>query len=105
MMRANGLDSNGQPMTVRGGISDILEAVDGGVMLIAYSGGLHHVQAPGELVPRIFRTIRMRFELLDVQSYREERNAEAEADRVSFKRKVVEDLERRRDRNCPIVPD
>ena len=48
MKRLNGLDSNGQPMTVRGGIADILETIERGPMLVAYSGGLHHVQAPGE---------------------------------------------------------
>ncbi|HEX9163799.1 MAG TPA: 1-acyl-sn-glycerol-3-phosphate acyltransferase, partial [Thermoanaerobaculia bacterium] len=47
MKRANGLDANGNPMTVRGGIADILLAVKEGRMLLAYSGGLHHVQIPG----------------------------------------------------------
>ena len=56
MKRRNGLDSQGQPMTVRGGIADILEAIPSGPMLIAYSGGLHHVQAPGETLPAVFRT-------------------------------------------------
>ena len=47
MKRATGLDSEGKPMTVRGGIADILETIGEGRMLLAYSGGLHHVQAPG----------------------------------------------------------
>ena len=34
----------------------ILEKLDSGKMLIAYSGGLHHVQAPGDLIPKIFKT-------------------------------------------------
>jgi 1-acyl-sn-glycerol-3-phosphate acyltransferase len=100
MKRPGGLDSKGQPMTVRGGIADILAAIPAGPMLVAYSGGLHHVQAPGERLPRMFRKIRMNFELLDIATYREERMREA-AGPIGFKRAVVDDLERRRDRNCP----
>ena len=100
MKRPSGLDSKGQPMTVRGGIADILEAIPEGPMLVAYSGGLHHVQAPGERLPRMFRRIRMNFELLDIATYREERMRES-AGPIGFKRAVVDDLERRRDRNCP----
>jgi len=72
MMRKNGLDSNGQPMTVRGGIADILEAMQTGRMLIAYSGGLHHIQAPGEHVPRIFTTAKMNLEMIEMADYIEE---------------------------------
>jgi len=104
MMRANGLDANGEPMTVRGGIADILEAAGEGEMLVAYSGGLHHVQAPGELLPRPFRRLRMRFELLDIGAYNEARRREEEAIGDSFKRRVKEDLEARRDRYCPQGP-
>ncbi len=100
MKRSNGLDSKGQPMTVRGGIADILEAIPEGPMLIAYSGGLHHVQAPGEKLPRLFRTIKMNFELVDIANYRAERLLEAPTP-AGFKRAVVEDLERRRDLHCP----
>ncbi len=99
MMRKNGLDSNGQPMTVRGGTSDILEAVGEGRMLIAYSGGLHHIQAPGEHIPRIFRTAHMNLEIVDIGEYvktiMEGRSPE------QFKRAVRDDMERRRDLNCP----
>lgn len=99
MMRRDGLDSQGQPMTVRGGIADILETVPRGPMLIAYSGGLHHVQAPGEGFPRLFRKIYMNLELVDIAAYRAERVAEA--GESGFKRAVVQDLERRRDLHCP----
>ncbi len=101
MMRKSGLDASGQPMTVRGGIADILEAVPGGRMLLAYSGGLHHVQAPGDRWPRLFRTIRMNLEVVDIEAYRSERRAEAAAAGIAFKRAVVTDLEHRRDRSCP----
>jgi len=47
MMRETGLDATGRKMSIRGGIADVLRAVGNGGMLIAYSGGLHHVQVRG----------------------------------------------------------
>jgi len=98
MKRANGLDLNGNPMSVRGGIADILLAMKEGRMLIAYSGGLHHVQFPGGL-PRVFKTVRLRLEIIDIASYIDEmmRNGGAE----QFKKNVMRDLDRRRDVYCP----
>ncbi len=103
MKRANGLDSQGQPMTVRGGIADIVESIGEGRMLLAYSGGLHHVQVPGETNPRVFKTVRMRLELVDIGSYREQM-MKVYGPR-GFKKAVAEDLERRRDLYCPIRPE
>jgi hypothetical protein len=103
MKRANGLDSEGKPMTVRGGIADILETMGEGRMLIAYSGGLHHVQVPGERFPRLFRPIRMRLEVVDMAAYRAARLEEGGV--KGFRRAVVKDLERRRDLYCPIAPE
>jgi hypothetical protein len=98
MKRRGGLDAQGQPMTVRGGIADILAAVPEGRMLLAYSAGLHHVQAPGERFPRLFKTVRMRLELLEIADYR--RSLAARGD---FKEAVKEDLERRRDHHCALA--
>jgi hypothetical protein len=103
MKRANGLDSEGKPMTVRGGIADILETMGEGRMLIAYSGGLHHVQVPGERFPRLFKTIRLRLEVVDMAAYRAARLEEGGP--KGFRRAVVRDLERRRDLYCPIDPE
>jgi hypothetical protein len=100
MKRPNGLDSKGQPMTVRGGIADIIEIIPSGPMLLAYSGGLHHVQAPGESIPRVFKTIRMNLELVEISAYREEMMAKYGPE--NYKRAVREDLERRRDEKCPV---
>ena len=99
MKRASGLDSDGKPMTVRAGIADLLEAVGTGRMLLAYSEGLHHVQVPGERFPRLFKTLRMKLEVVDIESYCRERFAEG--GKIGFRRAVVNDLERRRDANCP----
>lgn len=99
MKRPNGLDSHGLPMTVRGGIADLLQAIPGGTMLLAYSGGLHHVQAPGEHLPRLWKTIRMNFEVVDIAEYRE--SLAVETGKRGFKAAVIADLEARRDRHCP----
>lgn len=98
MKRANGLDLKGNPMTVRGGIADILLAVKEGRMFLAYSGGLHHVQIPGR-APRIFKTVRMRIENLEISDYIRQMMAEGGAD--NFKKNVMRDLDRRRDLYAP----
>lgn len=99
MKRANGLDLQGKPMDIRGGIADVIQAVPKGRLLVAYSGGLHHVQYPGEAFPRLFKTLRMNFENLDLERYRaqllEKHGAEG------FRDAVRRDLEDRRDRFCP----
>jgi hypothetical protein len=95
MKRATGLDKDGNPMTVRGGIADLLRAIPSGNMLVAYSGGLHHVQHPGELLPRPFQTVRLRLELLDIAAYRD--GLVEEHGRHGFKLAVIRDLETRRD--------
>jgi hypothetical protein len=99
MKRSTGLDSEDRPMTVRGGVADILESLGAGRMLLAYSGGLHHVQVPGERFPRLWKTIRMRMEVLQIDAYRTSLLSEAGSD--GFKRAVIRDLERRRDLYCP----
>src|SRR5437867_1133675 len=98
MKRATGLDLQGNPMTVRGGVADILQAIQEGRMLLAYSGGLHHVQVPGH-IPNLFETVRMRIENLDIAGYIAEQMAKGGAEQ--FKRNVIRDLETRRDAYCP----
>jgi 1-acyl-sn-glycerol-3-phosphate acyltransferase len=99
MKRRTGLDSKGRPMTVRSGIADILEALPSGRMLMVYSGGLHHIQAPGEWLPRFLKPILCRFEMLDIPDYKAflaEHHPETD-----FRTAVVDDLTRRRDALCP----
>ncbi len=98
MKRSTGLDLHGKPMTVRGGIADILLAMQDGRLLLAYSGGLHHVQHPGH-VPQLFKTVRMRIENLDIAAYVGEQMAKGGPEQ--FKRNVIRDLEWRRDTYCP----
>jgi hypothetical protein len=101
MKRANGLDSEGKPMTVRGGIADIIETMGSGRMLLAYSGGLHHVQVPGQTFPRLFKRIQMNLEVVDIDSFRAARMEDGGGPR-GFRRAVASDLERRRDLYCPV---
>ncbi|MDX2448220.1 MAG: 1-acyl-sn-glycerol-3-phosphate acyltransferase [Desulfobacterales bacterium] len=98
MMRRGGLDKNGKPMTVRGGIADLIQKIPSGRILMAYSGGLHHIQAPGELIPRLFKTVQMRLETIDIQQYRERLLANSGC--KGFRSAVIKDLELRRDRFC-----
>jgi hypothetical protein len=102
MMRANGLDKYGKPMTVRGGIADILRVIPSGRLLLAYSGGLHHVQIPGQRWPRLFKRIRMNMEVLEISDYRRELLNGVDED--EFRHRVKRDLESRRDRYCPVRP-
>lgn len=99
MKRKNGLDANGNPMTIRGGVADLLEAIPDGRMLIAYSGGLHHVQIPNQLMPRLFKTLQMRVESLDISHYK--KMLWHNRGLKSFKQSVVADLEKRLSINCP----
>jgi hypothetical protein len=99
MKRATGLDKQGRAMTVRGGIADILRQHAGGPMLIAYNGGMHHIQVPGQHLPRLFKTIRIRFEGLEIESY--SRSIGSDLKSAEFKRAVRQDLDGRRDLHCP----
>ncbi len=102
MMRANGLDSQGKPMTVRGGIADILAAIPSGRILLAYSAGLHHVQVPGQRIPRLFQDVRMSLEMLDIAEYKQQLGLDPT--HRSFKPAVKQDLERRRETLRPPPP-
>lgn len=94
MMRKDGLDKHGKPMSVKGGVAEILEKIPRGKILIAYSGGLHHVQAPGELFPKIFKTIRVGFEQLDIEEYKKQLSGQ------EFRTAVIQDLEKRKEVYC-----
>lgn len=99
MMRADGLDASGRKMTVRGGIADILDVLPEGRMLIVYSGGLHHIQTPGERLPRLFKPVRCRLEMLNIAEYKKE--LAAANPELDLRGAVIGDLTRRRDAYCP----
>ncbi|MBK8598608.1 MAG: hypothetical protein IPN83_24170 [Holophagales bacterium] len=97
MMRETGLDATGRQMSIRGGIADVLHALGSGGFLIAYSGGLHHVQVPGRF-PRAFKTVRLRLERIDIAAYVKSLGEGLDAD--AFKRAMKDDLQRRRELYC-----
>jgi 1-acyl-sn-glycerol-3-phosphate acyltransferase len=97
MKRLNGLDKHGKPMSVKGGVVDILQQTQNGKLLIVYSGGLHHVQAPGQLVPRLFQSIRVSFEELDIQRYLQ---SLGDADEQTRRAKAIGDLSLRMKEHC-----
>ena len=100
MMRPNGRDKTGAQMTVKSGVAQLVDAVGSGRMIIAYSGGLHHVFPPGAHRPRFFKTLSVRFESIDIAEYVAGRRREP----GTFVQAVVRDLTRRRDLYTPIAP-
>ena len=97
MKRSSGFDSKGKPMSVRSCIAEIINEIDDGRILIGYSGGLHHVQHPGQLLPRLFQTIRLNLESVDVQEYKDKLQSSG----IQFRKDVVSDLEARLHTNTP----
>ena len=70
MMRPSGLDKHGKPMNIRGGIVDVIANVHFGEMVLLYSGGLHHVHKPGESFPRLFKSIKLNIERIQIPLYK-----------------------------------
>ncbi len=99
MKRKNGLDTDGKKMTVRGGVVDILSRLNFGQMVIAYSGGLHHVQVPGEGLPKLFKTIKLNLEAFDIADYKA-MFTEAAGDAEQWRKAVLADLQMRLETRC-----
>jgi hypothetical protein len=97
MKRIDGLDKHGNPMSVKGGVADILSELEKGKLLIAYSGGLHHVQSPGQKIPNIFQKIKITMEELDIKEYKNDHTAE---NHPEFRKNIINDLEERMKKYC-----
>lgn len=95
MKRPSGLNKHGKPMVVKTGVYELLERFANKNMVIVYSHGLHHVFAPGDRVPRIFRRITASLEYMPVSKY-----LAGFSDSETPARHVAEDLQRRRDKYC-----
>lgn len=100
MKRKNGLDLEGNKMTVKPGVVDILKELHKGQMVIAYSGGLHHVQVPDQGLPKLFKTLKMNLETFDIAAY----NAMFTPPEGSeiWKKSVLEDLQLRLEKMIPV---
>ena len=102
MKRTTGLDLSGNEMSMRAGVSDILTKLDEGKVGFIYSGGLHHVQVPGQLFPKLFKTLSVNIEVCDIKTYKKSLTSFLEEGQT-FKKAVVLDLEKRKEENCPII--
>ncbi|MBL4942220.1 MAG: 1-acyl-sn-glycerol-3-phosphate acyltransferase [Colwellia sp.] len=98
MKRRNGLDKEGKTMTVRSGFVDILQKLNHGKILFLYSGGLHHIQAPGDKLPKIFKTINVNLEMVDLVTYKQQFNT---VDNDIFKSQVMTDVGNKLRDNLP----
>jgi hypothetical protein len=99
MKRKTGLDLEGKKMTVRAGVIDVLNSVNKGQMLFAYSGGLHHVQVPGEGFPRIFKTLKIDVEAFEISEYKTSFNEEPGS--RPWRKLVLDDLQHRLETKPP----
>ncbi len=100
MKRKNGLDVDGKKMTVRSGVVDILSRLKSGQMVIAYSGGLHHVQVPGEGFPKLFKTLKMNLEAMEIPDYKAMFNSAVEGS-DEWRKAMLADLQMRLETRCP----
>lgn len=98
MKRRGGLDKHGNAMTVRGGVADILKKKQSGKVLFVYSGGLHHIQAPGDKLPGVFKTIRANLEIMDISDYKQSLPFEFGHD---YYEEVVSDMQHRLETHLP----
>ncbi len=94
MARKNGLDKHGNPMTIKSGIVDILQKQNDGCMLLVHSQGMHHIQSPGQQIPRIFQKITIALETLTIESYKQQHDKKSFQD---FSKSIIADLSKRKD--------
>lgn len=92
MRRHDGNDKHGNPMTVRTGVADIIEELDDGKVLFIYSGGMHHVQIPGQTLPKLFKKIKVNMEMVDINDYKDILH---HPEKKTRKAKIVKDIQKR----------
>ena len=92
MRRHDGNDKHGKPMSVRGGVADILEELDSGNILFVYSGGLHHIQVPGQAMPKLFKKVKVNMEIISIEGYK---NQVANDSVKSRKTAYIKDIQNR----------
>jgi 1-acyl-sn-glycerol-3-phosphate acyltransferase len=103
MKRKNGLDLNGNKMTVKSGIAEVLEGLHSGNMILAYSGGLHHVHVPGEKGYHFFKTLKMNLELLDIADYKNIFPNPIGSE--EWRKSVIADLQHRLETKVPVLDE
>lgn len=91
MKRPNGLDKHGKPMTVRGGIVDVLQLLGKGKMLIAVSGGLHNLS--------FGKWLQLRLATVEIADYLKQFTLDGQVNGKA----IIADLERIRDEQSVIT--
>jgi hypothetical protein len=66
---------------------------------IAYSGGLHHIHAPGEKAYRFFKTIKLNLDVLPINEYNNQFNLTVGSE--EWKKAVIADLQHRLETKVP----
>lgn len=99
MKRKNGLDLEGNKMTVRGGVADILSHLEKGQLAIAYSGGLHHVQIPDEGLPKVFKTLKINIDVMEIANYKTSFSSPTGSS--EWKKQLLDDLQLRLENKIP----
>lgn len=99
MKRENGLDLDGNKMTVKPGVVDILKGLSKGQLVFALSGGLHHVQIPGQGLPKLFKTIKLNLETFDISEYKSLFQSVIGSD--AWKTEVLNDMQHRLECHLP----
>ncbi len=97
MKRPNGLDKFGKTMTVKPGIADIILTIPDGGMVLCISGGLHHIQKPGQHFPNLFRKLRMNFVYIDLVEYRKKFTGSPREQKLL----ITKDLQKYLETSCP----
>ena len=95
MKRKNGLDKNGNTMKVKTGVYELMQKYKGRKMALVYSHGLHHILAPGDKLPRMFKKVEADIEVLPVDEY-----LKSFTSKETAATDVAADLQRRRDKYC-----
>jgi 1-acyl-sn-glycerol-3-phosphate acyltransferase len=100
MKRTTGLDLEGNKMSVKSGVLDVLAGINNGDMVIAYSGGIHHVQVPGEGLPKLFKRLKMNLEYFNIKEYKNRFSSEIGSEQ--WRKSVLADLQWRLENNVPV---
>ena len=86
---------------IKTGITDVLIGLNEGQMILAYSGGLHHVHVPGEKGYRFFKTLKMNLETFSIDEYKKSFGEPVGTE--AWRKKVVDDLQHRLETKVPVL--
>ena len=76
-----------------------MKNIEEGQLAFAYSGGLHHIQAPGEGFPKLFKTLRVDIEVVEIEQYK--KSFPGEIGSEEWRLTVQADFQHRLENNVP----